>query len=410
VTPRRLIEPARLAGATLLRTQSDERLVDLVRAGHAAAFEAIVERYRKPLLAYSSRLLPPARAEDAVQQAFLSAYQAMVRDDAELRLRPWLYRITHNASLNLLRQKGWTHEQLDPSFDGVERPDQVFERGQELRSTLAAVKGLPERQRNAVLLRELEGRSYEEIALALGLGGGAVRQLLNRARATLRAGASALTPIGAVERLAAMAQGTVDPVTRAGEVGVGIGAGAGVAKLGAAVLATGAIATSAITGPLAPHSPRRSSGSEEASAVRSDDGGSSKLLRGEGPSSVPDDGHRQRGRSGRRDGPGGDAESHRRGSNDGSLDHHSNGGQDGSGDRGGTGERSSSSGGSSNSGETSGSGGLTEGGGSGGSGSDNTVTTAGNSIPLAGTTDGGGSAGSDSSGSSSSGGDPTELP
>jgi RNA polymerase sigma factor (sigma-70 family) len=409
VTPRRLIEPARLAGATLLRTQSDERLVDLVRAGYAAAFEAIVERYRKPLLAYSSRLLPPARAEDAVQQAFLSAYQAMVRDDAELRLRPWLYRITHNASLNLLRRKGWTHEQLDPSFDGVERPDQVFERGEELRSTLAAVKRLPERQRDAVLLRELEGRSYEEIALALGVGGGAVRQLLNRARATLRAGASALTPIGAVERLAAMAQGTVDPVTRAGEVGVGIGAGAGVAKLGAAVLATGAIATSAITGPLAHHSPHRSGG-EEASAVRSDDGGSSKLLRGERPSSVPDDGHRQRGRSGRRDGPGGDAESHRRGSDDGSRDHHSSGGHDGSGDGGGTGERSSSSGGSSSSGETSGSGGLTEGGGSGGSGSDNTVTTAGNSIPLAGTTDGGGSAGSDSSGSSSSGGDPTELP
>src|SRR5918911_910828 len=92
VTPRRLIEPARLAGSTLLRTQTDSRLVGLVRAAHASAFEAIVERYRKPLLAYCSRLLPPSRAEDAVQQTFLKAYQSMVSGDVELKLRPWLYR------------------------------------------------------------------------------------------------------------------------------------------------------------------------------------------------------------------------------------------------------------------------------------------------------------------------------
>ena len=124
----------------------------------------------------------------------------MTREDADLNLRPWLYRIAHNTSLNLLRQNGWTHEQLDENFDGVERPDQAFERREDLRSALDAVKALPERQRDALVLRELEGRRYDEIASELGVGDGAVRQLLHRARTTLRAGASAITPVGLLDR------------------------------------------------------------------------------------------------------------------------------------------------------------------------------------------------------------------
>jgi RNA polymerase sigma factor (sigma-70 family) len=235
----------------MLRTQSDARLVDLVRAGHASAFEAIVQRYRKQLLAYCSRLLPASRAEDAVQQTFLKAYQAMISGDAELNLRPWLYRIAHNASLNLLRQNGWSHEQLDENMDGVQRPDQAFELRERLRTTVNAVKALPERQRNAVLLREIDGLSYEEIASALGVGDGAVRQLLHRARATLRAGMTAVTPVGLVDRLAAaLASGGADPSARVAEAAAGIGLGTGAAKLGAAVLATGVIATGAVTVPL----------------------------------------------------------------------------------------------------------------------------------------------------------------
>ncbi|HEY2604248.1 MAG TPA: sigma-70 family RNA polymerase sigma factor, partial [Thermoleophilaceae bacterium] len=204
----------------MLRTQSDARLVDLVRAGHASAFEAIVQRYRKQLLAYCSKLLPASRAEDAVQQTFLKAYQAMVSGEAELQLRPWLYRIAHNSSLNLLRQNGWSHEQLDENMDGVQRPDQALELHERLRATVSAVKSLPERQRDAVLLREVDGLSYEEIAAALGVGDGAVRQLLHRARATLRAGMTAVTPVGLVDRLAAMlaSAGGADPSTRVAEL------------------------------------------------------------------------------------------------------------------------------------------------------------------------------------------------
>src|SRR3954454_11339715 len=166
MTPRRLIEPARLAGSTLLRTQTDARLVDLVRAGHAAAFEAIVQRYRRPLLKYCGRLLPVSRAEDAVQQTFLKAYQSMTSGDAEINLRPWLYKIAHNSSLNLLRQNGWNYDQIPEDFDGVMQPPQAVEQSERIRQVVRNVQELPERQRDAIVLRELEGRSYEEISLA----------------------------------------------------------------------------------------------------------------------------------------------------------------------------------------------------------------------------------------------------
>src|ERR671933_1076689 len=194
MTPRQLMEPARLAGSAVLRTQADERLVDLVRDGNDRAFEAIVHRYRRPLLRYCARFLSPARAEDAVQQSFVNALAALRSNDAEINLRPWLYRIAHNAALNVLRQAGGDHEHLSEEIDGVETPPQAFERGQRLRDVVAAVQDLPGRQRDALVLQALEGRSYDEIAFELGVSGGAVRQLLNRARATLREAATSITP------------------------------------------------------------------------------------------------------------------------------------------------------------------------------------------------------------------------
>jgi RNA polymerase sigma factor (sigma-70 family) len=242
MTPRALFHPARLARRPVLSTQSDERLVDLVRAGSDPAFETIVERYGRALMRYVSRLLPPERAEDVVQQAFVKAYQAMHRDGAELNLRPWLYRIAHNTALNALRDRGLRHHELDERMDGVERPDQALERTQGLRDVLVAVQALPERQRDAILLRELGGRSYEEIALALGVTDGAVRQLLNRARNSLRAAAGAVTPMPLLTRLAS--GDSAEPVaTRVAEmVGVGAaGSGALMAKLCATALVTGAV-------------------------------------------------------------------------------------------------------------------------------------------------------------------------
>src|SRR4051794_21711647 len=175
MTPRMVQASARLAGSTVLATQSDERLVELSTHGNERAFEALVERYRAPLLRYCNKLLPNSRAEDAVQQAFLNAHTAIVAGevDDELNFRPWLYRIAHNASLNLLRQNGWNYDQLDEDFDGVMRPDQAVEQRERLRVVVSAIQELPERQREALVLRELEGRSYESVAAELGVSGGA---------------------------------------------------------------------------------------------------------------------------------------------------------------------------------------------------------------------------------------------
>src|SRR3954462_6758322 len=249
MTPKSLIEPAPHAGTALLRSQTDGRLIDLTRDGNERAFEAIVQRYRRPPPRHCSRLLPAARAEDAVQQAFLSAHRAIHAGDAELNLRPWLYRIAHNASLNLLRQHGYDHDEVSDEIDGVETPPQAFERGERLRTVVAAVQELPERQRSAIVLQAVEGRSYDEIALELGVSDGAVRQLLNRARNTLREAAAALTPTGLLTRVASGgSEATI--AERVAQALAGAGGSALVAKAGATLDVAGAVAGGAAVGGL----------------------------------------------------------------------------------------------------------------------------------------------------------------
>jgi RNA polymerase sigma factor (sigma-70 family) len=249
LTPKSLIEPARHAGTALLRSQTDARLVDLTRDGNERAFEAIVQRYHRPLLRYCSRILSTGRAEDAVQQALLSAHRAIHAGDAELSLRPWLYRIVHNSALNMLRQNGFDHEEMSEEIDGVDTPPQIFERGERLRSVVAAVKDLPERQRDAIVLQAMEGRSYEEIAVELGVSDGAVRQLLNRARNTLREAAAAVTPTGLVTRIAA-GGGDASVAERVAQAVSGAGGGALLVKAGATLVVAATVAGGAVTGAL----------------------------------------------------------------------------------------------------------------------------------------------------------------
>jgi RNA polymerase sigma factor (sigma-70 family) len=396
VTPRRLIEPARLAGSAVLHSQTDERLVDLARAGNDRAFEVIVARYRRPLLRYCRQLLPPERAEDAVQQAFLNAYRAIGAGQAELNLRPWLYRVAHNASVSLLRQNGWSHEELDEGFDGVQQPPQAFEQRERVREVVRAVQALPARQRDAMVLRELEGRSYEEIAAELGVTGGAVRQLLNRARTSLRAGATAVTPLELTAWLAARGPGGVPAGERVAELCAGAGAGglATAAKLGTVLVMAGAVAGGTGPGPLpsvigggAEASP------EEAEAAEPRERGVGGAGAGAGPGGPGGaggpDGERgrdgARGRDGRGDARDGSERDDPRSGDDGSAG--SGSGSSGSGsDSSGSGSSSDSSG--------SGSGGSGSGSDSSGSGSDSGSSRSGSS---------GSGSGSDSSGSGSSG-------
>src|SRR5262245_57400723 len=154
----------------LLRVQSDERLAQLASAGSDDAYEVLVHRYRRSLLRATRRILPEDRAEDAVQQGLLDAHRSLARGRAPDRFRPWLHRIAINAALKEVRGDGETVP-LSDEIDGVDGPAVIAERREGLARTIRAIGDLPESQRRALVARELEGRSHEEIARELGLSG-----------------------------------------------------------------------------------------------------------------------------------------------------------------------------------------------------------------------------------------------
>jgi RNA polymerase sigma factor (sigma-70 family) len=255
VEPGLLRNPARLAGRAVLRTQTDKRLVELVRGGSEPAFEAIVERYRGSLRRYCRQMAPGSCVDDVVQHTFLSTYLALTTDGRDLNLKPWLFRVTHNAALDALRREAWSSERLEESYEGIDRLDRTLEQKNSLRALLSDLGDLPERQRAALVLREMEGRSYDEIARELGVSGGAVRQLLNRARNGLRAAATAVLPPFFLLPLGAKGD-RAGVVERIAELASGPGAAAGVAKAGAVLATTGAIGAAALSsGGLEPPAP-----------------------------------------------------------------------------------------------------------------------------------------------------------
>jgi RNA polymerase sigma factor (sigma-70 family) len=228
----------------LLRTQSDERLVALARAGHDRAFEAIVERYRRPLLRACRRILPEARAEDALQQALVAAWRGLQRGDDVRELRPWLYRIARNTALNQLRVAGYDLDELMDSLSAAVDPEEEVLRRAVVRQTLAAVAALPDRQREALLRTAVNGDEQEDVARDLGLSSTAMRQLVHRARVSVRAAATALVPMPLATWLAAGAGGA--------------GTAATLAKAGTlVVLAGGAVSAPALIehGPPTPNRP-----------------------------------------------------------------------------------------------------------------------------------------------------------
>ena len=213
-----------------LRAQPDRRLVDLVRDGYDAAFEEIVRRYRRPLDRFAAAIVG-GRSEDVTQDAFSKALPALRGSEAEIELRPWLYRIVRNTALNDLRDRPPEAAELSETLPGGRSAAAEAEAREEIKDLMDRLGALPEPQRAALVMRELEGLSHEEIAAALGVSGGAARQAIYRARAALREGFGLLLPLPVLRALAEHGEG----------IAVG-GLGAGALKAGmATVLIAGTV-------------------------------------------------------------------------------------------------------------------------------------------------------------------------
>ncbi len=267
---------SRLFLGPALRAQPDRRLVKLVRDGYENAFDEIVRRYGKPLGRYAAAIVSPNRAEDVTQDAFSKALLALRGTDKEIELRPWLYRIVRNTALNDIRDQPPPAAELHEGIDGVETPVEAAERRAEMADLLERLRALPDPQRAAIVMRELEGLSHEEIASALGMSGGGARQAIYRARRTLRDGAGMLLPLPLLQYLLA-GGGAAAGAGLAGAGGAGLAAGAGGAGAGTALkagLATFLVAGS-VAGGVALHDANHQMGStvEAAGAAQPDQSG-----------------------------------------------------------------------------------------------------------------------------------------
>src|SRR6478736_5768690 len=212
-----------------LRSQSDERLADLARAGHERAFAVIVERYRGELLALARRLNSDGRAEDVLQQAFLSAFTA-IRSGTEVRhVRGWLYQIVRHAAIKARSQ---VEVPLDDLALATEPVEDAVERRAMAMTAVSELARLPQRQRDALLAVSVGGRRGADVAGSMGLSEGALRQLVHRARTTLRGAVTVVTPWPLARWLAPMSPAPGGAADLAAATGV-ITTGAVAVKVGA---------------------------------------------------------------------------------------------------------------------------------------------------------------------------------
>src|SRR5262249_42871434 len=139
-----------------LSSQSDERLVSLTRAGHDRAFAVIVERYRPELERFASHHTPDGRAEDVVQQGFLSAFAALTAGAQVRRLRGWLYQIIRHETIRTRPARELSLDDVAPFGEPLE---DVVQRRAVARDALSELSRLPARQREALVATALRGSS-----------------------------------------------------------------------------------------------------------------------------------------------------------------------------------------------------------------------------------------------------------
>ncbi|HEY4098550.1 MAG TPA: sigma-70 family RNA polymerase sigma factor, partial [Baekduia sp.] len=169
---------------------ADDTLVGLIAAGSDDAFTALDARYRRRLVRFATGFVPggTADAEDVVQEAMVRAVRALRNGSRPEATGAWLHRITRNCALDLTaaRRRHPVVELVDHADPAAEDAQAAVERRLGVRGLVADVGALPRTQRSALVLRELEGRSYADIADELDVTVPAVKSLLVRARRGLK--------------------------------------------------------------------------------------------------------------------------------------------------------------------------------------------------------------------------------
>ena len=174
-------------GPGLLGILSDDRLARRAVNGDERAFAAIFRRYHQSLYRFCLAIVgDPQDAQDALQNTMVKVLRALPGEERRIELKPWLYRIAHNESIDLLRRRRETREldaELPSRGPGLAEEAAARER---LRRLFADLEELPERQRETLVMRELAGLDFAEIGAALGTTAAVARQTVYEARLSLR--------------------------------------------------------------------------------------------------------------------------------------------------------------------------------------------------------------------------------
>jgi RNA polymerase sigma factor (sigma-70 family) len=191
------VKPLMVAAKT---EATDEQLVAATRAGSDEAFEELFRRYQSRIAAYARGIVSDhARAEDIVQDAFVSALRSLRSSDRKIAFKPWVYEIAKNACIDHLRRArrgsevSIDSEDFSPGDEGrlsasVASTDAACSAREELDTLKMAFNDLPDAQREVLVSREFEGLSYDKISSRTGLTRSAVESMLFRARRTLKDG------------------------------------------------------------------------------------------------------------------------------------------------------------------------------------------------------------------------------
>jgi RNA polymerase sigma factor (sigma-70 family) len=179
--------------ARLHRMRTDAALVRRFRAGDEAAFSTLHARYADGIRNYAAYMLRGTvhDADDAAQDVFLRAYQSLRRDEREIDVRPWLFRVAHNRCIDALRRPVSDALEEDGAATAGGDLAEDIERREAMRALLRDIGALTDGQRSALLLRELGGLSHEAVGEALGITPTSSRMLVHRARTALTDAAEA---------------------------------------------------------------------------------------------------------------------------------------------------------------------------------------------------------------------------